>query len=100
MPGLESFGFGMKRDSMPAERRSVERAPCSHLAEIRIGASVALQAIIKDISPNGARLQIPENEWLPTRFEISVSGIGLNRRATCRWRRGNFAGLEFDTIEN
>jgi hypothetical protein len=76
----------------------VERAVCAHLAEIRLGSTVTFQAIIKDLSEHGARMQIPDNAWLPTQFDLSIPGIGLHRRAICRWRRRNFAGLEFDTI--
>lgn len=91
-------GAGMTRETIPIERRVAERVPCAHLAEIRVGATVTLQAIIKDLTDRGARLQIPENAWLPSKFELSVPGIGLNRRARCKWRRRDFAGLEFDTI--
>ena len=88
----------MTRETIPIERRSAERAACAHLAEIRIGSTVTFRAIIKDLSEHGARLQIPENAWLPGKFELSVPGIGLNRKAVCKWRRRDFAGLEFDII--
>jgi hypothetical protein len=88
----------MTRETIPIDRRAAGRVPCAHLAEIRIGSTVTLRAIIKDLSEHGARLQIPENAWLPTKFELSVPGIGLNRRAICKWRRRDFAGLEFDII--
>jgi hypothetical protein len=88
----------MTRGITTVERRVDKRKACAHLAEIRVGTTVAVRALIKDVSDHGARLQIPENAWLPQSFDLSVPGLGLNRRATCRWRRRDFAGLEFDII--
>lgn len=83
----------------PIERRVKPRNRCSHLAEIRFGANVTLHAIVKDISDNGAKLQLERDAWLPRNFSLCIPAIGLHRKATCRWRRGGFAGLEFDTIQ-
>lgn len=82
----------------PIERRASTRNRCAHLAEIRFGANVTLHAIVKDISEDGAKLQLERDAWLPKTFSLSVPALGLHRKATCRWRRGNYAGLEFDTF--
>ncbi|WP_425419035.1 PilZ domain-containing protein [Oricola indica] len=82
----------------PFERRSSERSRCSHLAEIRIGSSFVLRAIVKDLSEKGAKLQLPRDSWLPKSFDICIPDTGLQRKAVCRWRRGEYAGLEFAII--
>jgi hypothetical protein len=89
----------MAKKPETVERRREDRASCAHLAEIRVGSHVVVHALVKDLSDRGARLQIPENSWLPGSFNLSVPGLGLNRRATCRWRRRDFAGLEFDPAD-
>lgn len=88
----------MELARLPVERRSGKRIRCAYLAEIRISSNVTLHAIVKDISPDGAKLQLQRDAWLPKSFALSVPAVGLHRKATCRWRRGDFAGLEFDTI--
>lgn len=83
----------------PIERRAAKRTRCSHLAEIRIGSNVTLHAIVKDLSPDGAKIQIPRNAWLPKSFALCIPDTELLQQVICRWRRGDFAGLEFVTIE-
>lgn len=83
---------------LAAERRAVRRMRCDHLAEIRIGATVAIHAIVKDLSTHGARLLVARDAWLPESFHLAIPEIRLNRKAKCCWRRGDFVGLEFDII--
>ncbi|MCI5073578.1 PilZ domain-containing protein [Oricola sp.] len=89
----------MESFRLPVERRAAQRNRCAHLAEIRLGSSVVLQAIVKDLSPHGAKLQVLRDSWLPRSFELAIPALDLRQPATCRWRRGDFAGLEFDTME-
>ena len=79
------------------ERRTQKRNRCAHLAEIRIGSNVTLHAIVKDLSRDGAKLQLERDAWLPKSFDLYVPATGLHRKAICRWRRSDFAGLEFVT---
>lgn len=79
----------------PVERRSSKRFRCSHLAEIRIGANVMIHAIVKDLSSDGAKIQLPRDAWMPKTFTLSIPDRLFYQQAICRWRRGEFAGLEF-----
>ncbi|MAZ18325.1 PilZ domain-containing protein [Oricola sp.] len=79
----------------PVERRLSNRTRCSHLAEIKIGANVTIHAIVKDLSGGGAKIQLPRDAWMPRSFVLSIPDKLLYQQAICRWRRGDFAGLEF-----
>jgi len=79
----------------PIERRTCKRVRCSHLAEIKIGANVTIHVIVKDLSPDGAKIQLPRDAWMPKSFILSIPEKLFYQQAICRWRRGDFAGLEF-----
>ena len=85
----------MEAARTPVERRLSKRDRCSHLAEIKIGANVTIHAIVKDLSCDGAKIQLARDAWMPRSFTLSIPDRLLYQQAFCRWRRGDFAGLEF-----
>lgn len=79
-----------------AESRTRERAGC--LVHGRISApelSDPVECTIWDISPEGARLIVPEGTALPDKIKISTPFALAPRQAELCWRTGNEAGIRF-----
>jgi hypothetical protein len=51
--------------------------------------------VIRDISTTGAKLGVSKRIKLPAAFDIWLLKNGSKRRVFLRWRRGDFAGVEF-----
>jgi PilZ domain len=51
--------------------------------------------IIRDISCRGAKLEVSSWVQLPKEFNLLIVRTNISRHAKLRWRRGNFAGVEF-----
>lgn len=53
---------------------------------------------IRDLSDVGARLQLSESVALPSSFGLQVPKFDRTLIAELRWRRGNFAGVQFGSL--
>ena len=53
----------------------------------------SLECIIRDLSSNGARVQMGETFGVPSRFTISISGEDTRIEAAIRWRNSRYIGL-------
>jgi hypothetical protein len=60
-----------------------------------IGPDVQANCIIRDLSSTGARLGVSGKINLPAAFDLVLVKTRSRRRALLRWRRGDFAGVEF-----
>jgi hypothetical protein len=60
-----------------------------------IGPNIQANCIIRDISSTGAKLGISGKIILPAAFDLVLVRTGSRRRVVLRWRRGDFAGVEF-----
>jgi hypothetical protein len=59
------------------------------------GPNIHANCVIRDISSTGAKLGVSGKINLPTAFDLLLVKTGSRRRVLLRWRRGDFAGVEF-----
>jgi hypothetical protein len=59
------------------------------------GPDIQANCIIRDLSSTGAKLGVSEKVILPPAFDLWLVKTRSRRRVVLRWRRGNFAGVEF-----
>jgi hypothetical protein len=82
---------------MPDNRQNKRAAPRKVVLGhgLIIGTGVQANCIIRDLSTTGARLGVSGKVNLPAAFDLVLVKTGSRRRALLRWRRGDFAGVEF-----
>ncbi len=85
----------------PVEERRVQRERTFLPARISFGESGALstQCTVTQLSPIGAKLNVPASVTVPDRFDLSIPQRGAIYRARLVWRRGDQAGVEFEAPE-
>ena len=49
---------------------------------------------VRDLSPDGARLEFPPRQAVPDRFELHVAGQPVRQCERC-WTRNNIVGVRF-----
>ena len=59
------------------------------------GRHVTMPCVVRDISDNGARLQVANVANVPDSFELLVELDGLEAACTVAWRKGNEVGVSF-----
>ena len=77
--------------------RLAERLASISLSKI-VWADREIACVVRDISPNGAKVLIPELAAalrVPEQFELFVAETGEYRPALVRWRRGQEVGVSF-----
>ena len=77
-----------------ATRRSEERVATSLGAQIVCGGQV-IECTIRDISPRGARLRVPNPQAVPPAFELLFKESGRTRPARLRWKSRAEIGVIF-----
>jgi hypothetical protein len=75
-------------------KRSEERAPVLVPAQIT-GSGRAIDCVVRDISPKGARLRVPDAGAVPQQFELHLKATNEFRPAHVRWRRTREVGVSF-----
>ena len=82
---------------MPANSQNKRAAPRTVVLGhgLIIGPDVQANCIIRDLSSTGARLGVSGKVNLPAAFDLVLVKTRSARRALLRWRRGDFAGVEF-----
>jgi hypothetical protein len=81
-----------------AERRAEPRAQTDLPGRAYYGDKLGLWADcrLKDVSENGAKLQVPAIYVLPPRFVLLNLGAGVAFDVLLRWRRSELAGVSFE----
>jgi hypothetical protein len=59
------------------------------------GPNMQANCIIRDLSSTGAKLGVSGKVNLPAAFDLWLVKTRSRRRVLLRWRRGDFAGVEF-----
>ena len=88
------LGAGALEPDRSYVERKEERRPASWLAMIRLPDGEEIPSSVKDISPSGARLAVPERYDLPPVFAFRIIGKDFVLRARLAWRRDGYAGIE------
>lgn len=80
------------------ERRSEPRTPVTARGRIMHGDKFANWAdcMIKDISQNGAKIELSHVYTLPPRFVLLYHQAGMAFEVVLKWRRGDLAGMAFE----
>ncbi|MEX0344574.1 MAG: hypothetical protein AB3N20_06595 [Rhizobiaceae bacterium] len=78
-------------------RRVVQRTVCSFPADINFGDVFLCKGLIKNMSPIGMRLMIPNSAWLPAEFEVSSDVFPDPVKVRTVWTNKEHVGV---TIES
>ena len=60
-----------------------------------VAPGIRANCIIRDLSATGARLGVSSKIQLPEQFDVLLLKTESTRRVILRWRRGDFAGVQF-----
>jgi len=77
------------------DRRRSPRRTVNRPAKILITGGDALPCRVRDASPEGAKIQLAWNGWLPDRFELQDTFTGIKRAAQSVWRQFSWMGVHF-----
>jgi hypothetical protein len=80
------------------ERRSEPRVAINAPARLLYGAKLSLWAdcTIRDLSTNGAKIELSHLHVAPPRFVLLHFEAGIAYDAVLKWRRGDVAGMSFE----
>ena len=62
------------------------------------GGALSVDCTIRNLSANGARLQVPTTVSIPDRFILVDAHSGTRHEAVVVWRRGDQIGVRFGPI--
>lgn len=62
---------------------------------VHSGGAIRLECTVRDLSQQGARLQIPRSVPLPDPFDLDVAQRHMHERCTIIWRHGDEVGVQF-----
>ena len=65
---------------------------------IKLGLFRKQEVEVRDVSPGGARLAVPEGVLLPDEFELRIPQFKYPRTCMKRWESGLEIGVEFKLI--
>ena len=71
------------------------RKPVNCRGLIRRARTGDVECWVENISPHGAKVELPPGPALPDAFVLKIASLGVLRRATVRWRIGAKAGVAF-----
>jgi hypothetical protein len=83
---------------MMSERRDQTRLRVFLKGRIHFNnGSSSIDCLVRDMSPDGARLVLSGTATLPERFDLFIPQKERTYRAALRWRREEGIGVTFDT---
>jgi hypothetical protein len=82
------------RSCAPQKRASV-RSKAFLKAHIRIHNLPAMDCVVRNVSPSGARLEVDETFALPMEFELEIPQRGVVLMCEVKWRRDDLVGVKF-----
>ncbi|NJL09176.1 MAG: PilZ domain-containing protein [Methylacidiphilales bacterium] len=79
------------------ERRKFHRVKTLLGARIAFGHMyLTLDCVIRDLTPDGARLHLPSTLGVPATFQLLFDRDGRQRRCTVMWRSETEVGVAFE----
>jgi hypothetical protein len=60
-----------------------------------LGPNLEANCVIRDLSSTGAKLEVPISVKLPQAFNLMLLKTNSSRHVFLKWRRGNYAGVQF-----
>ena len=76
--------------------RAVPRYPTNRTAKISLGDGSVVGCNIRDLSTQGARIELNAPAKIPDRFVLAIENLGVRHRCVVAWRTKNFMGVYFD----
>jgi hypothetical protein len=83
----------VKTDAGREKRRALRRNVVG--PALIIGPGVEAICVIRDLSATGAKIEVASSVELPPAFNLLLRKTNSSRHVLLRWRRGDFAGVEF-----
>lgn len=62
---------------------------------VHSGGRIRLECTVRDISPEGARIQVARDIALPDPFELHIPQRGMAEKSHIVWRQGDETGVHF-----
>jgi hypothetical protein len=62
---------------------------------VHSGGRIRLECTVRDLSPEGARIQIARDITLPDPFELHIPQRGMAEKSHIVWRQGDETGVHF-----
>ena len=78
------------------ELRAHRRIDCKIPVILHLGDGLVEEAMILDLSPDGAKLKAPSSTLLPASFEVEGLSQQANLKVSVAWERGGFIGLKIE----
>ena len=60
-----------------------------------LGSKLEVNCVIRDLSATGAKLEVPAMVKLPQAFNLMLLKTNSSRHVLLKWRKGDFAGVQF-----
>ena len=76
------------------EKRAAQRFQVLGHAQLRVG-PLAINCVIRDISPSGAKLGLPSAARLPAKADLWLVQGDAKIRVLLKWREGDYVGVAF-----
>jgi PilZ domain len=80
---------------MTTFNRRGSRTNVQQMASIKLGFFKSLACDVRDVSPSGARIVMPEGVDLPEQFVMRLPQFKRPRTCVRRWQSGQEVGVEF-----
>lgn len=82
---------------MVDELRSIRRYKTNRPAKISwSGAAAAVDCTIRDLSTQGARIEVQKASEIPNTFVLAVLDMSVRHRCRVAWRAEPFIGVSFE----
>ncbi|MBN8534565.1 MAG: PilZ domain-containing protein [Rhizobiales bacterium] len=62
---------------------------------VHSGGRIRLECTVRDLSPEGARIQVARDITLPDPFELHIPQRGMAEKSHIVWRQGDETGVHF-----
>ena len=85
-------------DDLVEERRSARRALTCLKGRVILDDDVAVECLVRDYSPRGARIEVATSCPLPDAFRFYFPLLERTFSASVRWRHDNAMGLIFTDV--
>lgn len=79
--------------------RSETRKQASWVGQIELHNGAELPCVVKDVSKSGAKLVVPSSFALSKYFSLKVDERNLIMEVYVVWRRGNFVGIQIESVK-
>lgn len=77
------------------DRRQFGRRQTAWHAWVKMPGRTRIACLVRDMSRDGARIELPSTEWLPYNLSLVIEAIGAEYRCEVKYRRSDYLGVRF-----